>query len=102
MRNEQEPSQSFNAASDIEVNDVRIRMHGVREGAIEGFHELGQTTIDGPNHFAMDLALYGKPDAWDRQRVCRNQLYFDSTEDLKSFLGSLKEAIAKIEAKELI
>jgi len=88
------------AAADMTVDAVRIAMHNVKEVTFEQFHDLGPARTDSPNiTYCFEINLHGEPDAWDRPRVMRTQLFFDSASHLQDFLSGLKNQIDQLRSK---
>ena len=90
----------MSAAATMSVDSVRIAMHNVLEAELGQFHDLGPTRTDSPNiSYSFEINLHGKPDAWDRPRVMRTQLFFDSAAYLQDFLSGLKNQIDQLRSK---
>lgn len=90
----------MSAAAKMCVDNVQISMHSVLEAEFDQFHDLGPRRTDSPNiSYSFEINLHGKPDAWDRPRVMRTQLFFDSAAHLQDFLSGLKNQIDQLRSK---
>lgn len=88
------------AAADMTVDAVRIAMHNVKEVTFEQFHQLGQTTLESSDiAYTFELSTHGKPDAWNRPRAMRTQLFFDNAANLQDFLSGMKNQIDELRSE---
>jgi|SaaInlV_100m_DNA_2_1039680.scaffolds.fasta_scaffold21350_2 hypothetical protein len=90
----------MSAAAEMVVDNVRISMHSVLEASFDQFYELGQSNTDTDDRvYAVGFNLHAKPDVWDRGRIMRTTLYFDSAGNMQDFLSGLKNQIDELRSK---
>ena len=89
----------MSAAADMTVNSVRIAMHNLAKVTFDQFQQLNNGTPQNDCRCIFELSLHGKPDAWDRPRVMRMQLFFDNAANLQDFLSGMKNQIDELRSK---